>query len=336
MDRPKPKRLWRPSELERRVGQAARLTADKEAARIPWLRLQEARENYVAWEAFTLWVRATENAAGHFLDFLAEAVEKRCAGFSDFVAKHKQEHPDSPPFSWYYLQRWTNERIFGDPWREGWMNAVGYYAARDLASLRNHAYWEHCERQWTVSRPAAYPSFRDWLKASEQCDDQALDECEMREERRRLIKLSRRVGPRALRKAVNRYLDWEVFAYWARIAIEAGPPLPPSVEREVNRRCPGFLEADAAAHAAEPEEEPHFRFYRLLDWIGEHGFGQAQKEGWYEVVLYQAELHARHARVIDYWHDLESGRTKERSNRYPSFSQWRRATDSYKFELDHR
>jgi hypothetical protein len=138
------------------------------------------------------------------------------------------------------------------------------------------------------------PSFREWLKASENCPDQALDEYGMREERRRLIKLSRRVGPRVLYNGVTRYLDWEVFAYWARTAIEAGRPLPVSVDREVNRRCPGFLEADAAAHSAKPEEESHFRFYRLLDWIGEHDFGQVQKQGWYEVLLYQVELHARH------------------------------------------
>jgi len=211
---------------------------------------------------------------------------------------------------------------------------VGYYSARDLASLRNHAYWEYCERQWKLSKPAAYPSFRNWLKAAEQCDDQALDECEMREEKRRLIKLSRRVGSRALHHAVTRYLDWEVFAYWARTAIEAGPPLPVLVKREVNRRCPGFLEADAAAHAAGPEEEPQFRFYRLLDWIGEHEFKQAQDQGWHEVLLYQVELHARHTRVIDYWHASESGRTKERSKRYPSLGQWQRAGDSYTFELD--
>ena len=32
----------------------------------------------------------------------------------------------------------------------------------------------------------------------------------------------------------------------------------------MNRICPGFLRADVASHAAKPEEEPHFRFYRLL------------------------------------------------------------------------
>jgi hypothetical protein len=48
------------------------------------------------------------------------------------------------------------------------------------------------------------------------------------------------------------------------------------------------------------------------------------------------ELHARHTRVIDYWHHWESGRAKERSSHYPSASQWQRAADSYTFELDHR
>jgi hypothetical protein len=74
-----------------------------------------------------------------------------------------------------------------------------------------------------------------------------------------LIKLSRQVSPPALRNAVARYLEWEVFAYWARIALEVGPPLPVSVETEANRRCPGFLRTDAAARAANPEEEPHCR-----------------------------------------------------------------------------
>ena len=85
MVRPKPKGLWRPSELERRVGQAARLTAEREAARTPWPQLQQARENYVAWEAFALWVRAIEDTEEDFPDWLAETVERRCLGFSDFL-----------------------------------------------------------------------------------------------------------------------------------------------------------------------------------------------------------------------------------------------------------
>ena len=183
------------------------------------------------------------------------------------------------------------------------MNAVGYYAARDLASVRNHAYWEYCERQWKSSKPAAYPSFRDWLKASERCSDQALDECQMREEQRQLIKLSRQVSSRKLCKAVGRYLEWEVFGYWARTALESGRPLPASVEGAVRQRCPNFLEADAAANAANPEEEPHCPVNRMVKWIEDHEFTDAKKRGWFDVLLHQARMHPRHARVIDYWHD---------------------------------
>jgi hypothetical protein len=251
----------------------------------------------VAWEAFAFWVRAIEEAEGNCPKWLASAVEKRCPGFLDFVAERKCQHKGRLPFFWLHLEEWIHERIFGKSWREGWMNAVGYYAARDLTSIRNHAYWDHCERRWKRTKPATHPSFHEWVKASERWADRVLNDYGMREEKRRLIKLSRRVGPRALRNAVTQYLDWEVFAYWARTAIEAGPPLPASVEREVNRRCPGFLEADAAAHTAKPEEESHFRFYRLLDWIGRH------------------EWEAR-------W-------TNERSNRYPSFNEWQRSADSY-------
>jgi len=221
----KPRRPRRPTKLEKALEQVARLMADREAASVPWPQLQEVRENYVAWEALTLWVRAIEDVEGSLPRWLAEVVERCCPGFSEFVAKRQQQRSNSSPF-WHHLQRWINERIFHKSWQEGWMDAVGYYAARDLASLRNHAYWEYCEREWKLSKPAAYPSFRDWLKASEQCDDQALDECEMREEKRRLIKLSRRVSPRALRNAVTRYLEWEAFAYWARTALEVGTPLP--------------------------------------------------------------------------------------------------------------
>ena len=330
----KPKRLWHPSELERRVSQTARLTAEKEARRISWPRLQKAREEYVEWEAFVLWVRAIEEAEGESSGRLAKVVKKRCLGFSTVLTEKKPQHASELALLWRRVELWINECIFGEVWREGWMNAVGYYAARDLASLRNHAYWEYCEREWKRSKPDHYPSFRDWLKASERCSDRALDDCEMPEEKRRLVKLSRLVSPQTLRKAAERYVEWEVFAYWARTTLETGSPLPASVEREVKRRCPGLLQADAVACAVNLTEEPHCRFTRMMKWIEEHEFAEVQKRGWFDVLRYQVHLHARHARVIDYWHDWEAGWTKDRSTGYPSFREWQRCADRYAFELD--
>ena len=332
----KTKRTWRPGPVERRVREVARQTAEHEAARIPWSRLQGARKKYIEWEAFALWVRAIEVTEGNCPPWLVEVVNRRCNGFTRFVAEEKVSQSCESPLLWCRLVCWIKEHIFGKIWRENWMNAVGFYAARDLTSLRNHAYWEYCEHHWKRSKPAVYPSFPDWLRASEHCSDRVLDECEMPEEKRRLIKLSRRVGARTLRNAVERYVEWEVFAYWARAALEADSPMPALVEREMNRRCQGFLRADTAARAANPAEEPHCRFNRMIEWIEDHDFTHVKKRGWFDVLLYQTRLHARHARVIDYWHACEVRCTKDPSTAYLSFTQWQRAADSYTFELSDR
>jgi hypothetical protein len=332
----KTKRTWRPGPVERRVREVARQTAEHEAARIPWSRLQGARKKYIEWEAFALWVRAIEETEGNFPPWLVEVVNRRCNGFTRFVAEEKVSQSCESPLLWRRLVCWIKEHIFGKIWRENWMNAVGFYAARDLTSLRNHAYWEYCDHHWKRSKPAVYPSFPDWLRASEHCSDRVLDECEMPEEKRRLIKLSRRVGARTLRNAVERYVEWEVFAYWARAALEADSPMPALVEREMNRRCQGFLRADTAARAANPAEEPHCRFNRMIKWIEDHDFTHVKKRGWFDVLLYQTRLHARHARVIDYWHACEVRCTKDPSTAYLSFTQWQRAADSYTFELSDR
>jgi len=332
MSRAKQKRRWRPGRLQTRVGEIARQMAEREAGQIPWPYLLQAREQYVKWQAFALWVRAIEETEGDFPEWLAEIVDKRCPGFLQFVAEQRLNDRRSPPFFWYYLERWISERIFGQGWREGWMNAVGYYAVRDLACLRDHAYWEYCEHQWKRAKPSAYPSFREWRKASEHCDDQVIDACEMREKERELIKASLRISPGVLCKAVDRYVDCQVFAYWARTALESGHPLPAPVDREVRQRCPGFLDTEAASHALHSNEEPHQRFNRMMRWIEDHEFARAKKQGWFAAIIYQAHLHPRHARVVDYWHHWEANRRKHPRSRYLSFEHWRATADAYTFE----
>lgn len=329
----KNKRSWKPGLVELRASEIARGQADREAARIPWPRLLKARRDYIRWQAYLLWVRAIEEAEGRIPSWLAEMAEKHTRGCLRHAAErefHRKSGPH-PDRLWRLLERWINGRIFGKPRREGWMNAVGYYAVRDLAALRDEAYWSYCERQWKLSKPAVYPSFREWQRASEHCSDEILDQFEMREDHRELIKLSRRVSSRVLRKTVERYVDWQVFACWARTAAESGKPWPGSVEREVKRRCPGFLQIDAAAHDGR-SEEPHQRLNRLTRWIEDREFARARKQGWFPAVVYQARLHPRHARVVDYWRSRKSMYSRHPRVRYPSFDEWQSALDAYAVE----
>ncbi|MGH9375850.1 MAG: hypothetical protein ACRD1J_06755 [Terriglobia bacterium] len=332
MSRAKQKGRWRPGKLHRRFGEVARRVAEGKAARIPWPQLRNAREQYVKWEAFTLWVRAVEDTEGDFPEWLAEIVDRRSPGVLQFVAEQRLDNRRGPPFFWYHLEQWINEHIFGRTRRKGWRNAVGYYAVRDLASLRDNAYWEYCERQWKLSKPAVYPSFLEWRRASERCSDEVLADFETTQENLELIKLGRRVGTRAMRKAVERYVDWQVFAYWARTALESGHPLPGPIEYELRRRCPGFLETEAAAQARPSNEEGYQRFNRLMRWIEDHEFAHAKKQGWFDALLYQARLHPRRARVVDYWHHWEALRSRHPRSGYPSFGRWQAAADAYTFE----
>lgn len=93
--------------------------ADTQAARIPWPQLLKARRLYVKWQSFLLWVRAVEHAEGHFPQWLADSVNKRCVGFAQFLREQKATNRRNPLPVWHCLEQWINEHIFGKPRREG-------------------------------------------------------------------------------------------------------------------------------------------------------------------------------------------------------------------------
>lgn len=322
-----PKRSWKPTGIQIRASEAARTQADREAARVPWPKLLKARRDYIRWQAYVLWVRAIEETEGHFPLWLRERVEKRTRGYLSYAAAYslQHRHPPRPDTTWRLLELWVSEHIFRRQCTEGWVNAVGYYAVKDLASLRDDAYSEWCIENWKQRKPRSYPTFAVWRKASELVPDGVLDQLEMRDDRRELIKHMTRIRPRALQLAVENYVDWQVFALWARSALEELPQIPQRVERALQIRCPGFL-----ADFASPPHEPAFN--TLMKWIEDCYFSRATREGWSEVLTYEADLHPRLQRAKDYWIDWEHQRTQGDRRSYPSFSAWSRALDCYTFE----
>jgi hypothetical protein len=322
-----PKRSWKPTRIQIRASEAARAQADREAARIPWPKLLKARRDYIHWQAYALWVRAIEETEGKSPPWLQETVEKRARGYLRYAAAYSLHHkyPPRPDTAWRLLELWVSEHIFRRQCIEGWMNAVGYYAVKDLASLRDDAYSEWCIRNWKKHKPRSYPTFAVWHKASQLVPDEVLDQLEMRDDRRELIKRMTGIGPRALRSAVEKYVDWQVFALWARTAIEEFRQLPPVVERPLQARCPGFLEQFAPGRHG-------FAFETLMQWIEPRHFGKAEHEGWSDVLTYEADLHPRLQRAKDYWIDWEHEWTRRGRRSYPSFSAWSRALDCYTFE----
>jgi len=68
-----------PSTLRR----AARERADNEARRVPWQKLLEARDHYLDWQEFYLWVRSILEVERRVPAWLREVLDDRCPGFLD-------------------------------------------------------------------------------------------------------------------------------------------------------------------------------------------------------------------------------------------------------------
>lgn len=313
----------RPGAVARRVQIHARQRADDEARRIPWRRLLHARTQYVDWQEFYFWVRSIIESEKCIPSPLAKALDERCPGFLREEKDYLAQHPSAAPWIPQRLSAWIHERIFTEAQTGGWMNAIMFYAFRDPRYQRASAHWSACVAQWKRSKPAKYPSLEQWRRGAARCDEEAHLLPEVREARA-CCKL---VKPVRLKRAVERYIEWEAFSYWVRSPLETRY-LPPNVERELRRRCPGFLESHTAKHLSDAEGCAQC-WHRLMLWIADRYFRHARTKGWFDAILLHIRNHPRAIRTMEYWEhwdqEWRSGKTKP----YPSFREWRRAADRY-------
>lgn len=150
------------------------------------------------------------------------------------------------------------------------------------------------------------------------------------EDKRRIIKTSRLVSSERLKAVVAEYMEWEAFTYWVRSLLEADIRFPETVTRELERRCPGFLESDRELRSTLTLENYTQRWKALLKWGEERFFADARRDGWYNAVVYRARAHPRSTRTVDYWvfYWDEQWSTLP-LDRYPSIMEWRRSADDY-------
>jgi len=115
------------------------------------------------------------------------------------------------------LEDWIEDEIFGPIKKEGWFNAVAYYAIRDLRYQKAEGCWSECVKKWKRVKPICYPSFDEWRSIAAKCDGTVHLSAGARKSRAS----SPRVDHDRLADAVSRFIDWEAFAYWARAAMES-------------------------------------------------------------------------------------------------------------------
>jgi hypothetical protein len=309
-----------------RLSRLARERADAQARHILWPRLLDTRNQYLDWQEFHLWARSIIEVEKSIPDWLAELLRQRCPGFVEDLARPGSKAPEARP-DYLRLEDWIDENIFGFTKREGWFNAISFYALRELRYQRAQAYWSECVERWKKAKPVQYPSFEEWKLTARRCDD-GLFLTPTAHQESSSIKL---IAPEWLAESVGRYIDWEALAYWVRSALESFERLPAEVAARLQRECPGFLDAyvqarDAGIGVMHPWAE-------LMRWISDHFFQEARSGGWFDAIIGAAQIHPRAIRTLEYADDCDEQWSAGLPVAYPKFEEWRRQADAY-VELD--
>jgi hypothetical protein len=317
------KQTHRSRELAFHDQQQARERAAEAARRIPWRVLLEARNQYLEWQEFYHWARSIMESEECIPDWLAKRLDEMCPGFLGGEKQHLGKAPKEAVLAPVRLGHWIDEHIFGFAQQAGWLPAITYYAVRESRYQRASVCWSETVEKWRKAKPAEYPSLEQWVAQAARCDDTKRLLPEIRKEREGFGV----VEPSRLTEAVSRYIDWEALAYWARAALEHGRPVLNEVARELDGRCPGFLEFEAREdHQGRrmPRDWDHF-----MVWISDHFFQDAKAGRWYDAVVLAARMHPRAIRTMEYADHCDEVWKGGLPEPYPSLEAWRRDADRY-------
>ena len=281
------------------------------------------RNQYIDWQEFYLWVRSILEVEDRIPDWLAEILNDRVR---DFSKPKERSHPKQPrPGLWSLrLEDWIEDHVFGFAKQEGSFFAITYYAIRDPRYQRAEVCWSECTEKWKKAKPAQYPSFEEWKGMAAKCDETA----HLMAGERKARASAKLVHPDRLTEAAARYIDCEALAYWARPALEGGSELPPEVVRELERRCPGYLDArlKACARASSGGAQD---WEHLMLWVGDRFFQHAKAEGWFDAILIQVRSHPRAIRTMEFADHCDELWDDKLPSPYPPFEDWRREADSF-------
>jgi len=294
------------TKLERRVGEIASRRARRQLMQVPWDRFHKAYEEYIRWQAFVLWARAIVELEASAPSWLEATLRKRCPGFTEDAGRSNE-----PGLLGLQLLPWVHNQAFGYARQEGWLDALVFYGFRDTRSQGYWTYWEHCESEWKKRRPTSVPTFAQWRRSALKWKLQGVVSCA------------------SGAKAVEKYIDFEAFAYWLRPLFQTVKiQLPAHVTLELGREYPSLLEFVRREVSAAYEDKSR-KWQRLFNWGKDHVLSHARKEGWLDFVLRQARIHPRHVRMSDYARLWDGSRAENSTSPHPSFGEWRKEAESY-------
>ena len=129
--------------------------------------LAEAVTSFINWEAFAYWTRSALEDREELPNVVAEELRRRCPGFLEYDEQLRKTDPPGERQRFMRLMAFGENQLFGEAKKEGWFDAITFYARRHPRDVRTAEYWGHwADRLWDPTQ-GSYPSFEEWRQAAD-------------------------------------------------------------------------------------------------------------------------------------------------------------------------
>ena len=305
-----------------RVRQQTERRALEQAKRVPWKRLAAVADEYTEWQVFSLWIRAVVEAAKS----LPATVVQEMGGRAPQLLGHIGADADAAVTSggalgtwvWQEISEWADANIFINAKRENWLDAVRYFSAMSLRSLKAWTHWEQANEEWRLASPEVFPTYAQWQTevAAVTCLSNPDSSAQ------HLLDCSRDLPESAWNSLRSGFADLIAFSLWMELVLDMEGSNSQSASKEFAKRYCGFSLPDSAIGSKEA-------VLALNDWAIEHTLRIAGRERMLAALSYYVGHHPSYYALRNYalhCHDVWRGECPVHP---PSFAEWREAADAY-------
>jgi hypothetical protein len=295
--------------------------AIEQAKRVPWRRLAETADEYSDWQLFTLWVRARVDVAKHIPAAARSEMDRRVPGFSKVLGPRIEsaaKQGDRPgEAAWQALERWAEMNVFLSAKREGWMDAVHYFSAMSLISMKAWSHWERIDTEWRRAPPLHPPTLQEWdrvvatvsrLSNADSAGQRTLDSMQS-------------MPGSDWSRLQTRFFGVNTFSVWMELGQDFAGPQSALISWELRKRYPLFrLPCPLASKEA---------VRALNKWVISHELPDASRAGILAALKFQLRHHPEWVAIRNYAQRCRGTWPDGLPRHWPIFDEWKHAADGY-------
>jgi hypothetical protein len=305
-----------------RVRNATERRALEQAKRVPWPYLAKAANEYTDWHVFALWARARVETANKVPTTVQLEIEQRAPGaFSALHSKvvatiNRGAHPGV--VAWEEVICWAEMNVFLAAKRGGWLDALRYFSAMSLRSMKAWSLWERVNADWRVSPPGKLPTLREWEGMVASVDQLSNPECAAQ----RTLDAMRTMRKSDWEKLLAAFTHLNAFCQWMELMLDVQKTMSAQLSQELLKRYPGFSLVgrrmafkDAARY--------------VTAWVLSHDMLGAKATGVLAALRFCLRHHPEYGAVRNYVRFCRRAWADDSQKQFPTFDEWKHAVDDY-------